>query len=80
MPRRRKLLDIGSWITISVTLVLFAVALFVKGVPHDLLLEAGVFLVSVKLVIMSYRNAMASDEVKAELQTLRQALEDREAR
>ena len=77
MPRR-KLLDIGSWITIVVTLALFAVALFVEGVPHDLLLEAGVFLVSAKLVIMSCKNAMASDEVKVELQRLREALEDRE--
>lgn len=79
MPRRR-LLDIGSWITIAVTLVLFVVALFVEGVPHDLLLEAGVFLVSVKLVIMTYKNAIASDELKAELQRLRTALEDRETR
>jgi len=79
MPRR-KLLDVGSWITIVVTLVLFSVALLVKGVPHDLMLEAGVFLVSVKLVIMSYKNAMASDDLKLELQRLRQALEDREAR
>jgi hypothetical protein len=78
MPRR-KLLDIGSWITIAVTLVLFAVALLVDGVPHDLLLEAGVFLVSAKLVIMSYKNALASDELKMELQRLREALEDRES-
>ena len=76
---RRKLLDIGSWITIAVTLVLFAVALLVEGVPHDLLVEAGVFLVSAKLVIMSYKNAMASDELKVELQRLREALEDRES-
>jgi Flp pilus assembly protein TadB len=79
MPRR-KLLDIGSWITIAVTLVLFAIALLVEGVPHDLLLEAGVFLVSAKLVIMSYKNALASDELKMELQRLREALEDRESR
>ena len=78
MPRR-KLLDIGSWITIAVTLVLFAVALLVEGVPHDLLLEAGVFLVSAKLVIMSYKNALASDELKMELQRLREALEDRDS-
>jgi Flp pilus assembly protein TadB len=76
---RRQLLDIGSWITIAVTLVLFAVALLVDGVPHDLLLEAGVFLVSAKLVIMSYKNALASDELKMELQRLREALEDRES-
>lgn len=38
-------LDVPTLLTIAVTLVLFAVALFVKGFTHDLLLEAGVFLV-----------------------------------
>ena len=77
MPAR-KLLDIGSWITIGVTFVLFVVSLFVEGIPHDLLLEAGVFLVSVKLVIMTYKNSMSADEVKAELRALRQAVEHRQ--
>jgi len=76
MPRR-KLLDIGSWVTIAVTLVLFAVALAMKGLTHDLLLEAGVFLVSVKLVIMSYKNAMVSDDLRAEVRRLRETLESR---
>ena len=74
MPRR-KLLDIGSWITIAVTLVLFIAALVVKGLPHDLMLEAAVFLVSAKLVIMSYKNSMASDDLKAEVRKLREVLE-----
>ena len=78
MPRR-KLLDVGSWLTIATTFILFAIALLVKGVPHDLMLEAGVFLVSVKLVIMSYKNAMASDDLKGEMQRLRQAFEDRKS-
>jgi hypothetical protein len=76
MPRR-KLLDIGSWVTIVVTLVLFIVALVMKGLTHDLLLEAGVFLVSVKLVIMSYKNAMVSDDLRAEVRRLREVLENR---
>jgi hypothetical protein len=76
MPRR-KLLDIGSWVTIAITLVLFAVALVMTGLTHDLLLEAAVFLVSVKLVLMSYKNAMVSDDLKAEVRRLREALETR---
>jgi hypothetical protein len=72
---RRKLLDIGSWVTIAVTLVLFVVALVMTGLTHDLLLEAGVFLVSVKLVIMSYKNAMVSDDLKSEVRRLREVLE-----
>jgi hypothetical protein len=47
-------LDRGSLIVIAITFVLFAGAVFATGISHDLLLEAGVFLVSVKLIIMAY--------------------------
>jgi hypothetical protein len=35
------------------TLVLFIVAAFIKGFSHELLLETGVLLVSVKLILVS---------------------------
>lgn len=55
-------LDLGSRLVIFITFVLFAVALGVKGLGHDILLEAGVFLVSVKLILITYKNgAMAND-------------------
>ncbi|MGE5110332.1 MAG: hypothetical protein ACM3JB_05715 [Acidobacteriaceae bacterium] len=79
MPRH-KLLDLGSYLTIAITLILFVVALFVKGLTHDLLLEAGVFLVSTKLVLMSYKNNASSDAVLAELQQLRKLLAARDDR
>ena len=34
-------------------------ALFAKGLTHDLFLEGGGFLVSVKLIMMAYENAVA---------------------
>ena len=37
--------DTGSIIIILITFVLFVAALFTKGFTHNLLLEAGVFLV-----------------------------------
>jgi hypothetical protein len=40
---------------ILVTFMLFVLALFTKGWTHDLLLEAAVFLVSVKLIMLSSR-------------------------
>ena len=49
--------DPGSLIVIIVTFVLFGSALFTKGLTHDLLLEAGVLLVSIKLIIMAYKNS-----------------------
>jgi hypothetical protein len=54
-------LDATSVLTIIVTLVLFGMALFAKGLTHDLLLEAGVFLVSVKLILAGYKSSVAAD-------------------
>jgi len=56
-------LDKASGITVIVTLVLFVIALFAKGFTHDLLLEAGVFLVSVKLIIAGYKNEQANRQL-----------------
>lgn len=53
-------LDLGSRIVIVVTFVLFAAAAWAQGLGHDLLLEAGVFLVSVKLILMAYKNSVAN--------------------
>jgi hypothetical protein len=54
----RNYFDLGSLIVIIITFVLFFVALFVKDFTHDLLLEVGVFLVSIKLIMMSYKNTV----------------------
>ena len=42
---------IANSLVIGLTLVLFTIALFTKGLIHDVLLEAAVFLVFVKLII-----------------------------
>ncbi|NTU93094.1 MAG: hypothetical protein HGA56_03665, partial [Chlorobiaceae bacterium] len=52
--------DTPTVVVIVVTFVLFVVALFVKGLTHDILLEAGVFLVSVKLILMSYKSSVGN--------------------
>lgn len=67
--------DPGSVIVIAITLVLFVVALFSKGLTHDLLLEAGVFLVSVKLILMGYRNSVTSKKMLRELEEIRKTLD-----
>jgi len=66
--------DPWSWVVIVITLVLFVVALFEKGLTHDMLLEAGVFLVSVKLILMTYKNGLATDELRERLEEIRAAL------
>ena len=52
-------------------------ALFTKGFTHDLLLETGVFLVSVKLILMAYRNSINTQSLFIELQGIKEALEKR---
>ena len=66
--------DLGSLAVIVITLVLFVLALFTKGFTHDLLLEAGVFLVSVKLILMAYKNSVTSKVLLNELQEIKKAL------
>jgi hypothetical protein len=63
-------LDLGSWVVIAVTLVLFIAALFFKGFTHDILLEAGVFLVSLKLIIMAYKTSASSTRLNERLDRL----------
>jgi hypothetical protein len=69
--------DTGSMIVIIVTFVLFVLALFTKGFTQDLLLEAGVFLVSVKLIMMSYHNSVYIKSIENELQEIKGLLEER---
>ena len=54
----------------AITLGLFIAALFTKGLSHDLFLEAGVFLVSVKVIIMAYRNSVSVGHLDKKLDTI----------
>ena len=57
----------GRILVILTTLAFFIAALFVKEFTHDLLLEAAVFLVSVKLIILSYRNSKGVEAIQDKL-------------
>jgi len=67
-------IDIGSLGVIIITFLLFSVALFAKGFTHDLLLEAGVLLVSIKLIINAYRSNFYVEELKKELGEIKELL------
>jgi len=58
----------------AITLVLFVGAVYTKGFTHDLLLEVGVFLVSVKLIIMAYKNNVSTGVIQNELREIKQIL------
>ncbi len=67
-------LDLGSRLVIFVTFVLFSTALLVKGFGHEILLEAGVFLVSAKLILMSYKNGATASDLTERLARLERTL------
>ena len=66
----KKYLSTADLLVIIATFFLFTVALFVKGFTHDLLLEAGVLLVSIKLIMMNYRNTILNNSIIAKLDEL----------
>ncbi|MFA9498674.1 MAG: hypothetical protein ACERKP_08975 [Deltaproteobacteria bacterium] len=70
--------DMGSMIVIIVTFILFITALFTKGLTHDLLLEAGVFLVSVKLILMAFKNSNNVKIFQKELQEIKELLKEKQ--
>ena len=67
---------IGYWsvLVVASTLILFVVALFKKGFTHEMLLKAGVFLVSVKLMRMSHKNGAHVEELKDRLSEIYEAV------
>jgi len=72
-----KYFDPGIIIVILITVLLFTVALFVKGFTNALLLEAGILLVSIKLIMMAYRNSLNYNDLKKELNEIRRLLEEK---
>jgi len=70
MLNLRENLGLGTLVVIVITFVLFVIALFVKGFTHDLLLEAAVFLVSVKLIFMGYRNNQGVEAIQQKLDVI----------
>ena len=69
--------DTGSLIVIIITFILFVLSLFTKGFTHDLLLETGVFLVSVKLIMMAYQNSVYMKGLENELKEIKLILKDK---
>jgi len=75
-----KHIDTGSMIIIILTFLLFIVALWVKGLTRDLLLEIGVLLISIKIIMMSYKSSKNSEEVMKELKSIKDRLDCKDKR
>jgi len=72
--------NLGSLVVVVVTFVLFTLALFTKGFTHDLILEAAIFLVSVKLIIMMHRSKVATDSLYEKLNEIHKKVDAIEPR
>ena len=70
----RRHYDFWSIFVIVLTLILFVVALLIKGFTHDVLVEAGVFLISVKLILMSYKNSVLAIKTEEHLEQIHSLL------
>ena len=72
--------DPWAFIVIGLSFGLFGLALILKGFTHDVLLEAGVFLVSVKLIVMAKKNAETENRLERHLMEIKESLASREPR
>ena len=75
----RKYLSATELVVIGTTIILFVTALFLKGLTHDLLLEAGVLLVSIKLIMMNYKNTLSNKVILNDLDEIKKALAEQKS-
>ena len=74
-----KKFDTWTILIIVITVILFIIALFVKGFTSQLLLEAGVLLVSIKIIMMSVRNIQNHEELKKDLDEIKKLIKEKQA-
>lgn len=68
--------DLGSVLVIVVTFILFGIAVFTTGFTHALFLESGVFLVSVKLIVMAYKNSVHMTKIEDDLSEIKEMIKN----
>ena len=59
--------DRGSIAVMAITVSLFVYAMIRHGLTDDLLLETGIFLVSVKIIMLSYENGRHIRHIESQL-------------
>lgn len=69
-------LGIGNIIVISLTAIVFGIALFLKGFTHDILLEVGVLLVSVKLILITNKISSANQILFNKMNEIKKAVDE----
>lgn len=69
-------LDVSNTIVVVLTFNLFGIALFTTGFTKDLLLEAWVLLVSIKIIILGNSNKISNMEIIKKLDEIDKKLEE----
>ena len=64
----------GSMAIIFITFTLFVVSLFQKGLTHEILVDTGIFLVSVKLIVMSFKNNLYVKDLNQQLEEIKKLI------
>lgn len=72
--KENRLIGINT-LVIACTFMLFVVALLVKGFTHDLLLEAAVFLVSVKLILATFQIQILTQKIDKRMDDLEELID-----
>ena len=67
---------LGNIIIISLTVIVFLIALFLKGFTHDILLEIGVLLVSIKLIIMNHKTSLANQAFLDKMNEIKKVVDE----
>jgi c-di-AMP phosphodiesterase-like protein len=68
--------DIWAYVIIALTFIFFAISIFITGFKHDLLLEIGVLLVSIKLIMMASTNKKHNEKLHQEMGELKSLIKD----
>lgn len=69
---------ISTIVIILTTLALFTGAVLTKGLTHDIFLEAAVFLVSVKVIFLTFRTNTMTKNIQKQLEGLNSLLISKE--
>jgi len=69
-------LDVSNTIVVVLTFILFGIALFTTGFTKDLLLEAWVLLVSIKIILLGNSNKISNMEIIKKLDEIDKKLEE----
>jgi len=70
-----KYLSTADIMIIGITAILFVIALFVKGLTQDLLLEIGILLISVKIIMMNYSNKQINKKILRKLEEMEKSVD-----